>query len=108
MLGNTAEEMGFNRNFMFSDLIVYNSKLPHRRPERRGSGVVGHRSGARTATPMHMALIAATIANRGVMERAAPRRADHDRAGRKPRAAQPRGRQARARRGRGGAAGKKR
>ena len=28
MLGNTAEEMGFNRNFMFSDLIVYNSSYP--------------------------------------------------------------------------------
>lgn len=28
MLGQTAEEMGFNENFMFSDLIVYNSSYP--------------------------------------------------------------------------------
>ena len=28
-LGQTAEEMGFNENFMFSDLIVYNLSLIH-------------------------------------------------------------------------------
>lgn len=47
MLGKTAEEMGFNKNFMFSDLIVYNSSYPIDDPECGGFGLVGNRSGAR-------------------------------------------------------------
>ena len=67
MLGNTAEEMGFNRNFMFSDLIVYNSSYPidDLSAEDLAWSAIGQ--GRVLATPMHMALIAATIANRGVM-----------------------------------------
>ena len=67
MLGNTAEEMGFNENFMFSDLIVYNSSYPidDLSAEDLAWSAIGQ--GRVLATPLHMALIASTIANRGVM-----------------------------------------
>ena len=58
MLGNTAEEMGFNRNFMFSDLIVYNSSYPidDLSAEDLAWSAIGQ--GRVLATPLHMALIA--------------------------------------------------
>ena len=67
MLGETAEEMGFNENFMFSDLIVYNSSYPidDLSAEDLAWSAIGQ--GRVLATPLHMALIASTIANRGVM-----------------------------------------
>ena len=67
MLGQTAEEMGFNENFMFSDLIVYNSSYPidDLSAEDLAWSAIGQ--GRVLATPLHMALIASTIANRGVM-----------------------------------------
>ncbi len=67
MLGETAEQMGFNENFMFSDLIVYNSSYPidHLSPDDLAWSSVGQ--GRVLATPMHMALIASAIANNGVL-----------------------------------------
>ena len=105
MLGNTAEEMGFNRNFMFSDLIVYNSSYPidDLSAEDLAWSAIGQ--GRVLATPMHAHRFDDCQPRRD--ERTAPHRASHDRTGRKPRAAQPCGRQARTRRGRGGAAGKR-
>lgn len=59
--------MGFNENFMFSDLIVYNSSYPidDLSAEDLAWSAIGQ--GRVLATPLHMALIASTIANRGVM-----------------------------------------
>ena len=67
MLGETAEQMGFNENFMFGDLIVYNSSYPidDLSPEDLAWSSIGQ--GRVLATPMHMALIVSAIANGGVM-----------------------------------------
>ena len=67
MLGETAEKLGFNENFMFGDLIVYNSSYPidDLSPEDLAWSSIGQ--GRVLASPMHMALIASTIANGGVM-----------------------------------------
>ena len=67
MLGETAEKFGFNENFMFSDLIVYNSSYPidDLSPEDLAWSSIGQ--GRVLASPMHMALIASTIANHGVL-----------------------------------------
>ena len=66
MLGQTAEAMGFNENFMFGDLIVYNSSYPidDLSPEDLAWSSIGQ--GRVLATPMHMALIASIIANDGM------------------------------------------
>ena len=67
MLGDTAEKLGFNENFMFGDLIVYNSSYPidDLSPEDLAWSSIGQ--GRVLASPMHMALIASTIANGGVL-----------------------------------------
>ena len=67
MLGETAEKLGFNENFMFGDLIVYNSSYPidDLSPEDLAWSSIGQ--GRVLASPMHMALIASAIANGGVM-----------------------------------------
>ena len=66
MLGETAQKMGFNENFMFGDMIVYNSSYPidDLSPEDLAWSSIGQ--GRVLASPMHMALIASTIANGGV------------------------------------------
>lgn len=66
-LGATAEAFGFNENFLFDDLIVYNSSYPidGLSPEDLAWSSIGQ--GRVLATPLHMALIACTIANNGVM-----------------------------------------
>ncbi|MBP3657133.1 MAG: penicillin-binding protein 2 [Clostridia bacterium] len=66
MLGQTAQAMGFNENFLFSDLIVYNSSYPidDLSPEDLAWSSIGQ--GRVLTTPMHMALIASVIANDGV------------------------------------------
>ena len=67
LLGATAENLGFNQNFMFGDLIVYNSSYPidNLSDEDLAWSAVGQ--GRVLATPMHMALIASAVANGGVM-----------------------------------------
>lgn len=67
MLGDTAEKLGFNENFMFSDLIVYNSSYPidDLSAEDLAWSAIGQ--GRVLATPLHMALLSASIANGGVM-----------------------------------------
>ncbi|MBQ2991319.1 MAG: penicillin-binding protein 2 [Clostridia bacterium] len=67
MLGQTAEKLGFNENFLFGDLIVYNSSYPidYLSPEDLAWSSIGQ--GRVLTTPMHMALIASAIANGGVM-----------------------------------------
>ena len=67
-LGATAEAFGFNENFLFSDLIVYNSSYPvdNLSAEDLAWSAIGQ--GRVLATPMHMALIASVIANRGILK----------------------------------------
>ena len=67
MLGGTAQRMGFNYNFLFDDLIVYNSSYPidHLSAEDLAWSAIGQ--GRVLATPMHMALIVSAIANDGMM-----------------------------------------
>jgi len=67
MLGETAEKLGFNENFLFGDLIVYNSSYPidDLSPEDLAWSSIGQ--GRVLTTPMHMALVASLIANGGVL-----------------------------------------
>ncbi|MED9820583.1 MAG: penicillin-binding transpeptidase domain-containing protein [Christensenellales bacterium] len=67
MLGETAETLGFNQNFMFEDMIVYNSSYPidDLSPDDLAWSAIGQ--GRVLTTPMHMALIVSAIANGGVM-----------------------------------------
>ena len=67
MLGDTAQKLGFNQNFLFGDLIVYNSSYPidDLSPEDLAWSAIGQ--GRVLATPMHMALIASAVANGGLL-----------------------------------------
>ena len=63
MLGQTAEQLGFNENFLFKDLIVYNSSYPIDDLSADDLAWSSIGQGRVLATPMHMALIASAIAN---------------------------------------------
>ena len=65
-LKSKAETMGFNTNFLFRDLVVYESSFPAPESDYELAWA-GVGQGKVLATPLHMALIASTIANRGVM-----------------------------------------
>lgn len=67
LLGKTAEDFGFNENFLFGDFICYNSSYPidDLSAEDLAWSAIGQ--GRVLATPMHMALIACTIARGGTM-----------------------------------------
>ena len=67
MLGQTAEALGFNENFLFKDLIVYNSSYPIDDLSADDLAWSSIGQGRVLATPMHMALIASAIAGGGVM-----------------------------------------
>lgn len=67
LLGQTAEALGFNENFMFGDLIVYNSSYPIDNLSAEDLAWSSIGQGRVLATPMHMALVASTIANGGVL-----------------------------------------
>lgn len=65
-LKSKAEAMGFNVNFLFRDVVLYESSFPDTQSEFElaWSGVG---QGRVLATPLHMAMIAGAIANDGVM-----------------------------------------
>ena len=66
-LRKTAEDFGFNDNFLFRDIVVENSVYPttnRNNVEVAWSGAGQSQIGA---TPMHMCMVAAAIANDGVM-----------------------------------------
>ena len=65
-LKSKAEAMGFNNNFLFRDIVVYESRFPDTESdfELAWSGVG---QGRVLATPLHMAMIAGAVANDGVM-----------------------------------------
>ena len=66
-LRKTAESFGFNANFLFRDLVVENSTYPTTNRSNFEIAMSGFGQSAIGATPMHMCLIAAAIANDGVM-----------------------------------------
>ena len=63
----TAELFGFNENFKFGDFVVYNSSFPKSTSNISGLVWAGVGQGQVLVTPLHMAMIAASVANRGVM-----------------------------------------
>jgi len=67
VLRATAENFGFNDNFLFRDFVVENSIYPttgRNAVQVAWSGVGQSQVGA---TPLHMCMVAASIANEGVM-----------------------------------------
>ena len=66
-LRKTAESFGFNENFLFRDLVVENSVYPTQNRNAVEIAWSGAGQSQVAATPMHMAMIAACVANDGVM-----------------------------------------
>lgn len=66
-LKKTAQSFGFGDNFLFRDLVVENSTYPTTNRTNFEIATSGFGQSAITATPMHMCMIAAAVANDGVM-----------------------------------------
>ena len=66
-LRKTAEAFGFNANFLFRDLVVENSAYPTTNRTKFEVAMSGFGQSSIGATPMHLCLVAAAIANDGVM-----------------------------------------
>ena len=66
-LRKAAEAFGFNANFLFRDLVVENSVYPTANRTNFEVAMSGFGQSSIGATPMHLCLIAAAIANDGVM-----------------------------------------
>ncbi|MGN0778733.1 MAG: penicillin-binding transpeptidase domain-containing protein [Aristaeellaceae bacterium] len=66
-LRQTAESFGFNDNFLFRDLVVENSSYPTANRNQFEIATSGIGQSAIVASPMHMCMVAAAIANDGVM-----------------------------------------
>lgn len=67
-LRKKAEQMGFNVNFSFRDLVLYKSSIPEDLEEIGEVAWTGVGQGKLLVTPMHMALITGAVANGGVMK----------------------------------------
>jgi len=63
----TAEKFGFNENFKFGDMIVYNSQFPTEMESDADLVWSGVGQSKVLVTPLHMAMITGAIANDGVM-----------------------------------------
>ena len=63
----TAEKFGFNENFKFGDIIVYNSQFPTEMENDAELVWSGVGQSTVLVTPLHMAMITGAIANDGVM-----------------------------------------
>ena len=66
-LRKTAEDFGFNDNFLFRDLVVENSSYP---TSNRNTGEIawtGAGQSALSASPLHLCMIGGAIANGGIM-----------------------------------------
>ena len=63
----TAEAFGFNDNFLFRDLVVENSSFPTGALSTYELAACGFGQSAITATPLHLCMVAAGVANGGVM-----------------------------------------
>ena len=66
-LGATAENFGFNYNFQFDDLTLYNSSFPTKSGNMSDLVWAGIGQSTVTVSPMHMCMIASSVANGGVM-----------------------------------------
>ena len=66
-LRKTAENFGFNDNFLFRDLVVENSSYPTVNRNSFEIAWSGAGQSQVAATPLHMCMISAAIANDGVM-----------------------------------------
>lgn len=66
-LRRAAESFGFNDNFLFKDIVVENSVYPTQNRTLFELATSGFGQSAIVASPMHMCLVAAAIANGGVM-----------------------------------------
>ena len=66
-LRKTAESFGFNDNFLFRDLVVENSLYPTQNRTNLEIAWSGAGQSQVAATPLHMCMISAAIANNGVM-----------------------------------------
>jgi peptidoglycan glycosyltransferase len=63
----TAEKMGFNVNFSFRDLVLYESSIPDEIKDESELAWTGVGQGKLLVTPLHMAMITSAVANGGVM-----------------------------------------
>ena len=66
-LRKTAENFGFNDNFLFRTLVVENSSYPTENRSETEIAWTGVGQSELQASPMHMCLVAAAVANDGVM-----------------------------------------
>lgn len=66
-LRKTAENFGFNDNFLFRDLVVENSSYPTQNRNTFEIAWSGAGQSKVVATPLHLCMIAGAIANDGVM-----------------------------------------
>ncbi len=67
-LRETAEQFGFNDNFLFRDLVVANSQYPTDRNRSDWElAASGFGQSAIAASPIHMCMIAGAVANGGIM-----------------------------------------
>lgn len=66
-LAGTASSFGVGDNFLFRDLVVYNSQYPTSNQSKDDLAWSGVGQGRVLVTPLNMAMIAAAIANDGVM-----------------------------------------
>jgi len=66
-LRTTAENFGFNDNFLFRDIVVENSVYPTENRTLVEIAWSGDGQSQIAATPLHMCMVAAAIANEGVM-----------------------------------------
>jgi len=62
-----AQAMGFNTNFRYQDIILYNSDIPTDIGSSAELAWTGVGQGRVLVTPLHMAMIAGSVANRGQM-----------------------------------------
>ena len=67
-LRSAAESFGFNQNFLFRDLVVNNSSYPAGTRGKEAVAASGYGQSALAASPLHLCLIAAAVANDGVMQ----------------------------------------
>ena len=66
-LRKTAEDFGFNDNFLFRDVVVENSVYPTQTRNDVEIAWSGAGQSQIGASPLHMCMVAASIANHGVM-----------------------------------------
>lgn len=66
-LRKTAEDFGFNDNFLFRDLVVENSSYPTQNRNNFEIAWSGAGQSQVAATPLHMCMVAGAVANDGVM-----------------------------------------